>query len=463
MLLLLFSVNTFALDVVGDWHGQLDIQGMKLRLTFHISKDGNAYKSTMDSPDQAAMGIPTTSTTFANNELYVIVKDLGAEYKGKLDGNKIAGTFTQRGMQMALVLRKEALAKATQKSRPQDPIKPYNYMVENINFINPSANNIKFAATLTLPIGINNPPVAVLISGSGPQNRDEEIKAFNHRPFLVWSDYLSNHGIAVLRYDDRGVAESEGSREKATSLDYASDAQAAVNYLKTRTDVIDVDKIGLIGHSEGGLIAPMIAAKDKDIAFIVLLAGPGVDGAEILLSQSKRAAELAGEKIADIELNQEISKQVFDVVKKELNLERLKQKIHTILHAAKDLHPEMMPKDFSDKQIQQQANSVSSPWMSNFIRSNPAAFLSKVKCPTLAINGELDFQVLPELNLTAIERSLHIANNQDITIKQLKGLNHLLQTAKTGALEEYAKIEETVSPVALELVTDWINKRFSGK
>lgn len=460
LLLLLLSFNAFASDVTGDWHGQLDIQGMKLRISFHIIKQGDAYTSTMDSPDQGAMGIPTTTTTFNQQTLSVTLKNIGAEYSGTFDGEIIQGTFKQAGMDLPLQLSRQEVAAVKQEPRPQDPIKPYPYKSENVFFVNKKANNIKLAGTLTLPKDVKNPPVVILISGSGPQNRDEEIKAFNHRPFLVWSDYLTRHGIAVLRYDDRGVGHSEGAQKGATSADFATDAQAAFEYLATRGDVIDTKKIGLMGHSEGGFIAPMVAAQNKDLAFIIMLAGTGIDGEQILLSQTKRAAELAGESTKEIAFNQQLSKQVFTLVKEESNQESLKVKIIDLLNNEKKKHPKMMAKDFSEQQIKQQAESVSSPWISYFIRTNPADFLEKVNCPVLAINGSKDFQVIPELNLPAIKKALVKAKNKDVTIKKLENLNHLFQTATTGALSEYKQIEETISPTALTLVTDWIKKRF---
>lgn len=210
------------------------------------------------------------------------------------------------------------------------------------------------AGTLSLPKHIKNPVVAILISGSGPQNRDEELGIINHRPFLVWSDYLTRNGIAVLRFDDRGVAESEGSREVATSYDYSTDVEAAVNYLKTRTDVVDTQKIGLIGHSEGGLIASMVAARNKDVAFIVLLAGPGVDGAEVLLSQEKRSLELANESPEKIEFSYKISRTIFNMIKNERNVEKLAQKLTAYFKKIKQEVFEMTQESLTDEIIAQQ-------------------------------------------------------------------------------------------------------------
>jgi len=463
VLLLLISLNTYATDITGDWHGKLDIQGTKLRISFHIDYIDEKYISTMDSPDQNAKGLPTTSTHFDGDNIEIKIKNMGVTFKGRYEKEKIIGTFSQGGKSLPLELTKAVVAVKKQEPRYQEPIKPYPYLSEEVSFINSKANNIKLVGTLTLPVNVNKPPVAILISGSGPQNRDSELKAFNQKPFLVLSDYLTRHGIAVLRYDDRGVAQSEGIHINATSMDFASDTQAAIDYLKTRSDSINVDKIGLIGHSEGGLIAPMVAANNKDVAFIVLLAGLGIDGAQILLTQTKKAAELAGTNTEEINFSHAVSEKLFKIVQSEPNLQELSKKVITFLKEEKTKHSTTLSKHFSDEKIQEVAKSVSSPWMSYFIRTNPDDYLSHVNCPTLAINGELDFQVVPKLNLNGIKQSLKTADNNDVTIKELKGLNHLFQTAKTGASNEYGEIEETISPIVLKLLTKWINNRFSSK
>lgn len=454
-----FMTTVFAQEITGDWHGQLDIQGTKLRISFHISEKDKIHTSTMDSPDQGAFGIPTDKTIYLNDSLSISLKSIGVTYTGKLKADKIEGIFKQGGMSFPLVLSKKAIKEKKQKLRPQDPKEPYGYKSEEVFFTNSKANNIKLAGTLTLPKGIKNPPVAILISGSGPQNRNEEVKIFNHRPFLVVSDYLTKKGIAVLRYDDRGVAESEGTQKDATSADFATDVEAAYNYLLTRTD-INIKKIGLIGHSEGGFIAPMVAAKNKNIAFIVLLAGTGADGGEVLRTQTKKAMEIAGLDKEHIAYNDKISAHIYNLIKTEKDTDLLKEKMDTYLTKIRKEAPKSIADALTDAGIKSQVNSVTSPWLSYFIKTDPDQFLSKTKCPVLAINGSKDFQVVPKLNLEGIEKSLRKAKNKDITIKELKDLNHLFQTCKTGASDEYAKIEETFAPKALQVIADWINKRF---
>jgi dienelactone hydrolase len=279
----------FGQDITGTWNGVLKVQGMQLRIVFHIDKTDNGYKSTMDSPDQGAKGIPVNNTMLADNTVSLSITMAGIDYSGVLEGNNIKGTFKQGGMEIPLELTRGVVEKEPVK-RSQDPTQPDPYHSEEVNFRNEGAY-ITLAGTLTLPKKDGVFPVVVLISGSGPQNRNEEV--FNHRPFLVLSDHLTRNGIAVLRFDDRGVGESEGDFSKATSADFAMDVMSAVAYLETRKE-INKKKIGLIGHSEGGLIAPMVATQSKDIGFIVLLAGPGIRGDKLLYEQSRLIAAASG-------------------------------------------------------------------------------------------------------------------------------------------------------------------------
>jgi alpha/beta superfamily hydrolase len=460
LFVLVTLTNIFGQSAVGSWYGQLEIQSAKLKINFHIIEENGEYKSSMDSPDQGAFGIPTTKTTFTNNELVIQLQQAAIEYKGEVEEDVIKGTFTQNGQNFTLNLSKKEIKEETSQVRPQDPVKPYSYKSKEVFFINEKANNIKLAGTLTLPENVENPPVVILISGSGPQNRDSEIKAYNHRPFLVLSDYLTKNGIAVLRYDDRGVATSEGTQKGATSADFATDVEAAVNYLKTRKD-INTSQIGLVGHSEGGFIAPMVASKRKDVAFIVLLAGTGVDGPTILQTQSRRANELNGAPIEVLDFNETIAKGMHEIVKKETDKEVVKTKIEEYLtNFKKENSDNPFTKSLTDQLIKQQIKGLSSNWITYFIRTNPDQFLSKVTCPVLALNGDRDYQVLSKLNLDGIKISLEKAKNKDVTIMELKGLNHLFQTSTTGKPSEYKEIEETMSPIAMKIVSDWIHKRF---
>ena len=270
-----FCLNTvFAQEITGDWNGVLSIQGMKLRLVFHVTKTDAGFTAAMDSPDQGAKGIPMTSAKFENNVLTLEHTAAKIVFSGTLDKmGFVTGNFVQGGMTFPLMLTKKEVVIEKPK-RPQDPVKPYPYNSEDITFVN-NKDSITLAGTFTYPTGKGKFPVVVLITGSGAQNRDEEL--MGHKPFLVLSDYLTRNGIAVLRYDDRGSYASKGNFAKATTADFARDVEAAVQYLKTRKEV-NSKKIGLIGHSEGGLIAPIVAAGNKDVNFIVMMAGPGISG-----------------------------------------------------------------------------------------------------------------------------------------------------------------------------------------
>lgn len=451
----LFISTIFSQDITESWHGQLDVHGTKLRISFHINKTNNSFITTMDSPDQKAFGIPTDETIINNDTIKITLKNMMIVYKGVLKNNSIEGTFTQGGMEFPLNLLRKKIIKEMPKKKSQEPIAPFPYKSEEISFINYKANNIKLAGTLTLPKNKKQPTVVILISGSGPQNRNQEI--LGHKPFLVLSDHLTKNGIAVLRFDDRGVEASEGTQKDATSADFATDVEAAINYLKTRND-IDAKKIGLIGHSEGGFIASIVAANNKNIAFVVLLAAPGVNGAEVLLTQTNKAYELAGLSKEHINFNNKVSKYIFNLVKTEKNREQLEHSIIDYLNDVKNQAPESYINQLTNAVIKAQAETLSNPWMTYFIRTQPKQFLKNIYSPVLALNGEKDFQVLPKINLNGIEKALK--KNKDVTIKELKSLNHLFQTCETGAFDEYAKIEETFAPKALEIITTWINKRF---
>lgn len=435
--------------ITGTWNGVLDFQGMQqLRIVFHIQENNGVYTATMDSPDQGATGIPTQGVSYEHPNLSVDMSALGAKYTGTVaeDFSAIKGTFSQAGMNLELNLGRAEVEMEAPK-RPQEPQPPFPYYEEKVTFNNKAAG-VTLAGTLTLPSKKGKYPVVVLVSGSGPQNRDEEL--LGHKPFLVLADHLTRQGIGVLRYDDRGVAESTGDFSAATSADFAADALAAVEYLKKRKGV-NKKQIGIVGHSEGGLIAPICAAQSKDVAFIVLLAGPGVDGEEILVKQIadiERAQGISEEKIqADLRK----SRQVYRRIKTEQDTSRLRLKLSAMLESEMGEQTEN-----TKEQIKREVDQYLSPWFRHFVQYDPRTSLEKVKCPVLAINGEKDLQVDPKINLEAIEAALKKAGNTRYVVKELAGLNHLFQTSETGSPMEYNKIEETFSPAALKIVSDWI-------
>jgi pimeloyl-ACP methyl ester carboxylesterase len=311
---------------------------------------------------------------------------------------------------------------------------------------------------LTLPSDKGVFPAVLLISGSGPQDRNETI--YNHHPFLVLADYLTRQGIAVLRVDDRGVGESTGDFSQATSEDFASDVLAGVEYLKTCKE-IDPKKIGLIGHSEGGLIAPMVAVKSPDVAFIVLMAGTGLTGEEISYLQGALIAKAMDASEEDIAKNRRFNEKIFSVIKEEKDKKMAEERLHQMFMEYWEKMSEEEKNIIGDigdpeEYLEAQLQNLLSPWLKFFLTYDPKPTLSKLKCPVLAINGEKDLQVPPKENLSAIEEALVAGGNKNFIVKELPGLNHLFQTAQTGVPSEYAKIEETISPIALKIITDWI-------
>ncbi|MDQ1327447.1 MAG: uncharacterized protein QG641_727 [Candidatus Poribacteria bacterium] len=436
------------------WQGTLKVPGGELRVVFKISKDQDGkFTATLDSPDQGVKGIVVDTVSFDNGNAHFEVKSVNGSFDGKLkDSNTIEGEWKQSGASLPLVLNR--VEKEPEIQRPQEPAKPYPYLEEEVVYENKSAG-IKLAGTLTMPNSGGPFPAVLLISGSGLEDRNETV--FGHRPFLVLADYLTRQGIAVLRADDRGVGGSTGDFLKAITDDFASDAVAGVEYLKSRNE-INSKQIGLIGHSEGGLIAPIAATQSSDVAFIVLMAGTGIIGEEIIYQQSELVSKGMGIKDDDIAKSKAIEEQIFTVVKQENDKAILEKKIREIMvngvAGLSEGERKAAMANF-DSQLQ----SLLSPWFRNFLIYDPKPTLMKVKCPVLAINGDKDLQVPSKENLSAIEEALKAGGNKDYTVKELPGLNHLFQTAKTGVPSEYAAIEETISPTALKTMGDWILKQ----
>ena len=456
LLTFLVSIAAVAQDITGKWNGVLKVQGTQLRLVFNVSKSGESITSTMDSPDQGANGIPVTKTTFENSKIKFEVTNARIEYDGVLKGDEIIGTFKQGGQEFQMNLSRKAIEKEVVK-RPQEPIKPYSYYSEDVNFQNTKAN-ITLAGTLTLPKKEGVFPVVILISGSGPQNRDEEL--VGHKPFLIISDYLTKNGIAVFRYDDRGVGQSKGDFKTATSADFATDVESAITYLKTRKE-INKKKIGLVGHSEGGLIAPMVASKSKDVSFIVLLAGTGIPGDKLLVLQQELIARANGASEADIKKTVQANAKLFEIVVKSTDNQKLKADLTSKISELISNDPTTeIPNGITKEQfITLQVNQIASPWMEYFMKYNPALTLEKVKCPVLAVNGAKDLQVPPKENLNAIKNALAKGGNKNVKTIEFPDLNHLFQESKTGSPNEYASIEQTFSPIALAEITKWIQQQ----
>ena len=448
-----FSLNAPAKGVEGIWVGKLDFGGQSLRIVLHVSKKPDGMLTgTLDSPDQGASGIPASVVTFKTGVLHFEISSLGASFEGKsgATGTEIAGTFKQGGASLPLTLTHTEKALEGPR-RPQTPQRPYPYLDEDITFPSTAAG-VKLAGTLTLPKGSGPFPSVVLISGSGPNARNEEVAG--HKLFLVLADYLTRRGIAVLRYDKRGIGQSTGSYALATTIDFTDDALAGVAFLKTRKE-IDPTKIGLIGHSEGGLIAPLAATRSKDVAYIVLMAGPGMTGEQILYRQGALIAKASGAPETAVAVNRARQEKIFALLKENSDPAELERKLKAEIATEVNALPEAQRKTIGST-LEAQNKMVLSPWFRYFVTYDPVPTLMKVTCPVLALNGSHDLQVPPKEDLAAIEAALKAGGNTDYTVKELPELNHLFQTSKTGSPAEYSQIEETLSPVALQTMGDWI-------
>ncbi len=431
-------------DIDGAWAGTLAIGATPLRVVVHFRNTADGLAATLDSPDQGAKNIPVASVTRVGPALKLDVRAVGGTFEGTIDQprTQIEGTWTQVGRTTALVLSVVRDPATLVARRPQTPSRPYPYRDEEVAYVNSAAPNVTLAATLTLPPGPGPFPAVVLITGSGPQDRDEML--FEHRPFLVIADYLTRRGIAVLRADDRGFAKSTGTFSTATTADFATDVEAGVAFLRTRKE-IDPAKIGLIGHSEGAAIAPMVAARDPRIAFIVLMAGPGVRGDDVLVEQNRLVAEAVGATAEQADARAAVIRQLTTIDVEETDAEVRGQKMRDAL-AGKG----------TPEEIKTQIAALNTPWMRYFLAYDPGPALRAVKCPVLAINGEKDVQVPPRQNLPAIRAAFQASGNTRVEVDELPGLNHLFQTAKTGSPAEYAQIEETIAPIALDTMGRWI-------
>ena len=435
----------FSQDIAGQWNGALNVGIQKLRIVLNISEKEGVYSATLDSPDQGAKGIPVSVITFDNEKLTFTITNIGAEYEGTLQTDSIAGTFKQNGNALPLNLKK-AETDSTQSAISQEPKPPYPYNSEDVRFKNKAAG-ITLAGTFTFPAEGKNFPVAVLVTGSGPQNRNEEI--LGHKPFLILSDYLTRNGIAVLRYDDRGVGESGGKYSTATLDDFASDAAAAVNYLKTRKE-INPKKIGIIGHSEGGTIAFMLAGKkDSNLAYIVSMAGMAIPGDSLLRMQRNLLYKAMGMSDDDIAKVQALMDTITNIVNKYPE-DFILQNMDKLTEEA--LPDSLKGNDAAKEGFQQAVKQMMTPEMKSFLNSNPADALAKIKCPVLALNGEKDLQVPADINLERVKALV----KSRVTVKKYPELNHLFQHCTTGLPYEYGTIEETISPEVLKDIAEWI-------
>lgn len=442
--LLFMTENILAQEITGTWNGALTLQNTKLPLVFRISSDNNSYKALMDSPQERVIGLEVESVKFENGMLSLSVPKLGVTVVGAVNGETYTAMFTQGNFQQPLVMTRTSSSAAI--SRKQEPLPPYPYHTEEVKF--PSVDSgVELNGTLTLPKESGKYPAVVLVSGSGTQNRDEEL--LGHKPFKVIADYLTRRGIVVLRYDDREFTTQK--YEGATSRNYANDALGAVTFLKSHGSV-DIERIGIIGHSEGGTIAFMCAAESKDIDFIVSLAGMTVAGDKCLMAQNRRAIAAAGFSAEIQQKSLDVIQTIFDETKRR-ELADIQQSAKEIVaealtqHSAKDI-PQPLIANF-----EQTLHSMTE-WMKFFLSYDPIGDIKQIKCKVLALNGDMDVQVLADDNLAVLKGAESLSGQ--LTTKKYEGLNHLFQPCTSGDPSEYATIETTISEEVLSDIAEWI-------
>ena len=437
--------------LVGDWMGELTTPQGSIRMVMHIiGADDGGIDVTLDSPDQGAYGLETDTAYLADGVFIFEVSQAQLKYTATIAGEEMRGIFKQGPYELDLAFEKSDIP-IGKDARPQDPALPFDYESEEITFRN-KQSKITLAGTLTYPYGAGPFPVVILISGSGPQDRNSEI--FNHRPFLVWSDYLTSKGFAVLRYDERGVGDSGGKFEKATTTNFASDVTSAIDYLKSRGEVIDKKAIGLMGHSEGGIIAPMVANENKDVSFMILLAGPAMPGKDVLLDQSRRMVLASGGSVEDADENNALMETLYDLMAEIDEREALKAAMKEAIAEAGEGEPQ------EDIEAMENAllGQLLEPWMQEFVVYDPRPALEKTTVSTLVLFAEKDIQVSDELNKGPMEEALGKAPVKDFQVLVMPGQNHLFQTCETGMIGEYGSIDETVNEETMKLVLKWLRK-----
>jgi pimeloyl-ACP methyl ester carboxylesterase len=437
----------------GRWEGSVIRNGVPLRLILRVASNPQGTIAALDSPDMLAMGMQVAELARDGRNVSFAVPVSNVRYRATLtaDGTRMTGTWTRTGSPDAEVtFVRGATTAAAPRPRPQMPRPPFPYRSEEVRIANSHAPGVTLAGTLTVPPGPGPFPAAILITGSGPEDRDETV--FTHKPFAVLADHLTRAGIAVLRYDDRGTAASTGSYAGATSADFATDANAAFAFLRTRPE-IDPRAIGFIGHSEGGLIAPLAGRDNPDVAWFVLLAGPGTPTPQLMEAQRRAVGHSQGVSDADLDRSLPVQNAFYAAAASNGDAEAVKARLRTAL-TDDLLNAAGMPLAQRDAM----AAAAAEPWFRFFARYDPAPALAAIHVPVLALNGSLDQQVVARDNLAGISAAL--AGHRDVTVRELPGLNHMFQTARTGAPGEYADIEETFAPAALDIVTDWIRTRF---
>ncbi|MBX3364185.1 MAG: alpha/beta fold hydrolase [Phycisphaeraceae bacterium] len=448
------------------WAGSLTLpNGIALEFSVVLTPP----TGTISIPLQGAIDVPLQDVVAEGETIRFVLAPPGASPDNfarfvftRQSDTQATGHLTQGPMKLDVSMRRLEQGEAPPQAprRPQDPIPPFPYEEVEVTFANPDDPTVVLAGTLTIPPGSGGMPVAVLVSGSGPQDRDENL--LGHRPFFVLADHLTRNGIAVLRFDDRGVAKSTGNFESATTYDFASDALAAVQFLASHPR-IDARRIGVIGHSEGGLIAPIVAARRPDLAFIVLMAAPGMSGLELMPRQAELVSLSAGIDPVEAKRQAENTRRICALIAHGGDTQEIKDTLREIIETElrnNPIHAALPADEFGqlvESQMMAQGPMLTSPWFKTFLLLDPRPYLAKVKCPVLTVTGSLDVQVAPGENLDALRGALAHADPRT-RIVELPDLNHLFQTAITGSPAEYAVIEETLAPVFLDLVASWVRE-----
>lgn len=453
----LTSLSMATQDVIdGRWEGAIVVVETELRIsvTFETTDEGLTAK--IDIPQQGAIGLALTNVVYDPPKVHFeLPAGPGlAVFDGELRGDTIAGEMTQAGVTGEFSLRR---AEVQEKEPPAEA--PIPYLEEEVRFQN---GEIVLAGTLTLPPTGGPHPAVIMITGSGPQNRDEELLGF--KPFRLIADHLARKRIATFRYDDRGVGGSTGSVFESTTEEFAGDVLAAVRFLQGRADV-DPKQIGLLGHSEGGIVASLASSRCDDVAFIILLASPGVSGEELLYAQGDAILRANGASEAQIEAQKNFQRALFRALRSGEGWDSVEQDLRTQVRGGLDLMPTEQRAAITDVDayveatVKAQLAQARSPWFRFYLDCDPVPALEKLRVPVLAVFGELDLQVPPSANRGPIVRALQAGASQDYTVRVLPAANHLFQAANTGSPSEYSTLEKEFVPGFLELVTGWIVER----
>jgi len=458
-LIILLNLTLSAQELQGYWQGQLNNELQKINMQFAFSYDSSrsSYIAYLTIPQQMIIRLKINKISVADDSIKINISNFAAKYHGKIfDNDSIIGNLYQSGMSLPLILYRISEVDTFSFNRPQNPLPPFPYISKDVEFYN-KKDKIKLAGTITIPDSISKHPAVVLISGSGPQDRDESL-AF-HKPFALIADRLTKAGIVVLRYDDRGVAKSEGNFSNATTFDFADDAKAAINWLKNQP-FVDKNNIGVIGHSEGGIIAFYLASKEKNLKFAIALAGVTIPCDQLIALQTKKMMQLYDMPTQITEAYYNFYLQALQIIKTETN-DKWKNILDSLFNANfNNLDSSLLSKYNIDKSlINQLTFSYNNIWLKTFINIDPSDYLKNLNCNTLALFGSKDVQV-PAAENEEMFKQIAMCKKKSCVVESMtfEGLNHLFQHANTGSTEEYALIEETMSDDVLETIINWIQK-----